>query len=163
MQRAQGHRDRQSQGRSQLAPARRGEMSSQPRPARRQARSVANVPEQRPPPVPVERTPPEQLLFDIRQKLKAQGEHKLVGILNGSCTIADVEGDEIVLEFLPMYVDFHLGMVQEQLPIVTTATCSVLGRTVRIRCVAAEGETDRKISLVEEAEKLGAKRVGPGA
>ena len=68
-----------------------------------------------------------------------------------------------MLEFLPMYVDFHLGMVQEQLPIVTTATCSVLGRTVRIRCVAAEGETDRKISLVEEAEKLGAKRVGPGA
>jgi hypothetical protein len=111
----------------------------------------------------VERTPQEQVLFDIRQQLKASGEHELVALLNGSCTIPDVEGDEIVLQFLPMYVDFHIGKVQDQAAAVAAAASAVLGRTVTISCVAAEGDADRKVSLVEEAEKLGAKRVGPGA
>ncbi len=162
-QRAQGDRGRQSQRRSQPPSARRGETPDQPRPERRQPASAASAPEKSPPPAPVERTPQEQVLFDIRQQLKASGEHKLVGILNGSCTIPDVKGDEIVLQFLPMYVDFHLGMVQEQAAAVTAAACAALGRTVTLRCMAAEGDADRKVSLVEEAEKLGAKRVGPGA
>ena len=43
---------------------------------------------------------------------------------------------------------------------VAAAASAVLGRTVTIRSVDAE-EPERKLSLVEEAEKLGAKRVGP--
>ena len=159
-QRAQGDRGRPPQRRSQAPPARRGETPPQPRPGRRQPPPAANAPEKRPSSAPVERTPQEQVLFDIRQQLKASGEHELVALLNGSCTIPEIEGDELALQFLPMYVDFHKSKVEAAAAAVTAAASVVLGRAVTIRCIDAE-EPERKLSLVEEAEKLGAKRVGP--
>ncbi len=114
-------------------------------------------------PAPVKRTPQEQLLFDIRQELKKRSEHQLVALLNGSCTIPDVEGDEILLNFLPAYTDFHLGKVRESLEAVVQAASAVLGREVTIRCDAGEDAGPKGSALLEEAEKLGAKRVSPPA
>ena len=159
-QRGQGQRGQQQ--RRQPPPASRDEAPAQPRPERREpaVAARAGVPQRRPPPAPVARTPQEQLVFDIRQRLKASNEHELVALLNGSCTIPDLEGDELALHFLPMYVDFHKSKVEGAAATVAAAASAVLGRTVTIRCVDAE-EPDRKLSLVEEAERLGAKRVGP--
>jgi DNA polymerase-3 subunit gamma/tau len=160
-QRGQQQRRSQQQGaqeqgqqprRSQPPPARReaaasGQGRPEPPGAPRAASDRSPRKESRPAPAPVNRSPQEQL----------------VALLNGSCVIPELEGDEITLAFLPAYVDFHLGMVRESAAAVAQSASTVLGRTVTIQCTEAEDSGPKRSSLAEEAEKLGAKRVSPPA
>ncbi|MCZ6545567.1 MAG: DNA polymerase III subunit gamma/tau [Chloroflexi bacterium] len=163
------------------APSRRGQQSgrpgaqrsasqgrrTQPPPARADSRPRSPDPtraaptEAKPAPPPREKTAQEQLMFDIRQALKQRGEHKLVGVLNGSCDFQDLDaGDELVLAFRPAYLVFHKPHTEEHIEILNEVTSAVLGRTITIRCIEGEATEPARSSLVAEAEKLGARRVG---
>lgn len=100
-------------------------------------------------------------MFDIRQQLKKKGEHQLVGWLNGSCTIQDPEAEtELVFTFLPAFTKLHKGHAEESAELIAEIASEILGRTVTIRCIESEETEPARSSLVAEAEKLGARRVG---
>ncbi|MEE9276915.1 MAG: hypothetical protein V3V06_00715 [Dehalococcoidia bacterium] len=98
-------------------------------------------------------------MADILAQLDQRNEKSLAAWMRGSCKIVQGEDDVVTLAFAPTYVNMHKSKVEEAADTIAAVASEVVGRTVTIRCTAAEEESPKRSALVAEAERLGAKVV----
>ena len=106
-----------------------------PRPA--QTRSVAE-----PAPQPADGSERE-LLAAVRNHLRAANNGRLSAMLNGSCHVIAQDDASLTLGFLPNFQSFHQPEVEQNLPAVSAAFSSALGRQVSISCQAIDAAPSR--------------------
>jgi DNA polymerase-3 subunit gamma/tau len=125
------------------------------------------------PPPPTASTPPpveqshDSLLERVRASLK-EGDKQLSALLNGSCEVLSIEGDDVVIGF---YHTFHLERIERGSygDALERAFSGELGRPVKIAYEHAPRERPESAAvkrgghLVQAARELGARPVPPEA
>ena len=136
------------------APPRAAQPPKQPSPAQSQRPAAS---QSAPPPAPrpaqtrsVAESAPQpadgserELLAAVRNHLRAANNGRLSAMLNGSCHVIAQDDASLTLGFLPNFQSFHQPEVEQNLPAVSDAFSSALGRQVSISCQAIDAAPSR--------------------
>ena len=137
------------------APPRAAQPPAQPPPPAQSQRPAAS--QSAPPPAPrpaqtrsVAESAPQpadgserELLAAVRNHLRAANNGRLSAMLNGSCHVIAQDDASLTLGFLPNFQSFHQPEVEQNLPAVSAAFSSALGRQVSISCQAIDAAPSR--------------------
>ena len=137
------------------APPRAAQPPAQPPPPAQSQRPAAS--QSAPPPAPrpaqtrsVAESAPQsadgserELLAAVRNHLRAANNGRLSAMLNGSCHVIAQDDASLTLGFLPNFQSFHQPEVEQNLPAVSDAFSSALGRQVSISCQAIDAAPSR--------------------
>ena len=102
-----------------------------------------------------------ELLAAVRNHLRAANNGRLSAMLNGSCHVIAQDDASLTLGFLPNFQSFHQREVEQNLPAVSDAFSSALGRQVSVACQPIDAAPPRSAAPPPPVAPAAAPPAGP--